>query len=195
MLNPVLKRSLIALALAGGLPIHAHAAKVKVFPVVVDTEKPRATINIVNEGSEPISLEAVGLKISADTEIGVFPPVSTLPPGAKQVFRLILPPKVDSTQHWRVRVTEVSPREFDSKSGLGQVRNELAFEVPVFLSPERSAPRLVREGKQIRNAGNRQILITRIGSRQTHTYLLPGQSLEAAPGETLYSLDRALEIN
>ena len=189
------KKTLLALALAATLPFGAQAAKIKVYPVVVDVDRSRATIHVTNLGSEPLNLEAVGKAVRSDSEVGVFPPIASLPPGQKQVFRLILPTATDSTQHWRVRITEVSPKEFGAAKNGGQVRNELAFEVPVFLSPAGSTPQLVREGGQIRNAGKRQVLITRIGDKKQHLYLLPGDRVEAAPGVAVFSGDRELSVN
>lgn len=177
-----------------GLSVQADAARLKVFPVSIDAETPRATINVVNEGSEPITLEAVGLRVSAQTDIGVFPPSTTIPPGQRQVFRIILPPDVQQTQFWRVRLAEISPREFGRSASGGQVRNELSFEVPVFRNRPGTQADLVWRAEQIRNEGQRQALITRLGDQAVHRYLMPGETLDAKAGERVFALDREIAV-
>lgn len=190
----MIKKNLLVLSLGLMLAMPAHAAKIRVYPVVIDTEATRATINVVNEGTNPLTLEAQGLKGVADVDIGVFPPVVTLQPGVRQVFRVILPPVSTSTQSWRVRISEVQARAFGGGSSAGQMRNELAFEIPVFLNSRGGKPDLVREGGQVRNAGNRQVLISKIGEHNVHVYLMPGQSMEVEQGDRLFSLEQELAV-
>lgn len=187
-------KPIIAAAIAALLSGPTNAAKLRVFPVTIDAETPRATINIVNDGRAPIMLEASANRISANTDIGVFPPATTIPPGQRQVFRLILPPQVEKTQFWRVRISEVSPREFGQVRGNGQVRNELSFEIPVFRNRPGTQPALVAQSGKIRNQGDRQILITKIGEQAIHRYLLPNETIDARPGARVFSLDREIAV-
>lgn len=171
----------------------AQAASLRVMPERIDTEGERATIQIVNlDPSTPLTLEAYSIPVRADGHLGVYPPSITVPPGETQVFRLNAPKNPGSTQYWRVRISEVQPRNLDEDAQNG-VRNEISFDFPVFQNKRGARPDLVRAEGLLRNVGERQALITKIGSRSTLTYLLPGDAIPVG-AEPIYSGEAELSV-
>jgi len=179
-----------ALAAATGF---ATASSITVYPTFIDTSQNRAAVYIKNSGGAPIYVEAQLKKEASDVDAAVFPPAARIQPGKKQVFRLVLPPtqpENGSVRYWRLFVSEVSEKSDEKQAG---VANELAFSLPVFQTAKDAKYRLLRDGDGVRNAGNKQVIITRIGDKSEHIWLLPGDRVAAPAGAPIYSGDLLLD--
>lgn len=187
----------VGAAVIAAIAAPSQAASLRVYPMVVDSETSRGSINIINEGREPVVLEAYGTPATGTAaQLGVFPPVATIAPGVKQVFRLVMPVVTagGQTQAWRLTVREVGKK--DAPGGVigSAVKQELSFDLPVFANHNGSSADLVREGSSVKNAGKRQALITAIGDQKTLKWLLPGEAITAPVGSTLTSGDAVLTV-
>jgi len=140
---------LLALCLLPLLAQLAHAADVTLMPVNVrlDRTNDRATVQVVNNGQEPVLMQAEaiawnrvgGLDIDAPTsDLIVNPPVFTVQPGQTQVLRLGLRRNQELTQEatYRIVLKEVPmPRPSDALNVAGSVRVLVALRVPVYVAP------------------------------------------------------------
>lgn len=140
---------LLALCLLPLLPLLAKAADVTLMPVNVrlDRANDRATVQVVNNGQEPVLMQAEaiawnrvgGLDIDAPTtDLIVNPPVFTIQPGQTQVLRLGLRRNQELAQEgtYRIVLKEVPlPRPSDVLNVAGSVRVLVALRVPVYVAP------------------------------------------------------------
>lgn len=126
-----------------------RAADVTLMPVTVklDRANDRATVQVMNNGQEPVLMQAEaiawnrvgGIDIDAPTnDLIVNPPVFTVQPGQTQVLRLGLrrmqPLEQEST--YRIVLREVPmPRPSDVMNVAGSVRVLVALRVPVYVAP------------------------------------------------------------
>jgi len=182
-----------ALLLSG--TAHANGTKLQIYPVVVESTNGRGSFTIVNLSDTPVTLEA-NLQQDGQTQKRgmVFPPVRELPPGSKQMFRLVLPVvnAGEAAQKYRAIVKEVKPKALDdAASGIVQ---ELSFELPVFVVAKDATVELRREGDKVKNVGTRHVLITHIDEQRVHEWLMPGDAIEAPAGAVLKSYDKVLEV-
>ena len=139
-----------ALLLCLGLAPHfAQAADVTLMPVNVqlDRKNDRTTVQVMNNGSEPVIMQAEAIAWSRvdgkdidgpTTDIIVNPPVFTVKPGETQVVRVGLRHSQDLQQEgtYRMVLREVPGLQMsDVGSVSGSVRVLVALRVPIYVSP------------------------------------------------------------
>ncbi|MFG6414736.1 molecular chaperone [Roseateles sp. DC23W] len=126
-----------------------RAADVTLMPVTVklDRANDRATVQVMNNGQEPVLMQAEaiawnrvgGIDIDAPTsDLIVNPPVFTVQPGQTQVLRLGLrrSPQLEQEATYRIVLREVPmPRPSDVLNVAGSVRVLVALRVPVYVAP------------------------------------------------------------
>lgn len=126
-----------------------QAADVTLMPVTVklDRMNDRATVQVVNNGQEPVLMQAEaiawnrvhGIDVDAPTsDLIVNPPVFTVQPGQTQVLRLGLRRSQELAQEstYRIVLREVPmPRPSDLLNVAGSVRVLVALRVPVYVAP------------------------------------------------------------
>lgn len=168
----------VAAVLAAGLATgQAHAADLGVMPVAVqlDRTRDRATVQVVNNGDQPVVLqaEAIAWKREAGVDsdgptadLIVNPPVFTVKPGQTQIVRLGLRRSADGEKEttYRMVLREVPvPLPPEQQTVSGAVRVLVALRVPVYVAPvavnrdERWQARVDRDGNvvaSVTNAGN-----------------------------------------
>ena len=146
-----------------------QAADVTLMPVTVklDRMNDRATVQIVNNGQEPVLMQAEaiawlrvgGIDVDGPTsDLIVNPPVFTIQPGQTQVLRLGVRRNQALAQEgtYRVVLREVPlPRPADALNIAGSVRVHVALRVPVYVAPAE-----VRRSEQwrVRRADNGELL-------------------------------------
>ncbi|MFG6429201.1 molecular chaperone [Roseateles sp. LYH14W] len=161
------------------LPLLAKAADVTLMPVTVklDRMNDRATVQVVNNGQEPVLMQAEaiawnrvgGLDIDAPTtDLIVNPPVFTVQPGQTQVLRLGLRRSQALAQEatYRIVLREVPlPRASDALNVAGSVRVLVALRVPVYVAPTQ-----VRRGEQwqVNRAANGEVLAQVVNTGNVH---------------------------
>ncbi len=167
-----MKKSMIPLLLllvAGLLPLTVRAADVTLMPVNVhlDRGNDRATVQVVNNGSEPVIMQAEaiawarvgGVDIDSPTnDIIVNPPVFTVKPGQTQVVRVGLRHSQELQQEgtYRMVLREVPGlRLGDIGSVSGQVQVLVALRVPIYVAPVK----VVRDERwQLKQDGNGDVV-------------------------------------
>lgn len=129
----------------------ARAADVTLMPVNVklDRANDRATVQVLNNGQEPVLMQAEaiawnrvgGLDVDAPTsDLIVNPPVFTVQPGQTQVLRLGLRRNQELAQEgtYRIVLREVPmPRPSDAINVSGSVRVLVTMRVPVYVAPSK----------------------------------------------------------
>lgn len=169
LLNATLRLALL-------LSLPSVAADLGIMPVAVhlDHQRDRATVQVVNQGAEPVILQAETIAwqrlegVDHDAATGdliVNPPLFTLQPGQTQIVRLGLRRPIEARHEatYRLVLREV-PAPQDSQQGVGgKLRMLVALRVPVYVAPavvtrdERWQARRDSEGNlvaQVTNAGN-----------------------------------------
>jgi fimbrial chaperone protein len=166
---------LVSTLLVGALP--AQAADIGIMPVAVQLDKTRdrSTVSVVNNGAQPVVLQAEviawnregGVDSDAPTsDLIVNPPVFTVQPGQTQIVRVGLrrtaAPEKETT--YRMVLREVPTPLTPTQAGVsGAVRVLVALRVPVYVAPlavtrdERWQARRDHEGNivaSVTNAGN-----------------------------------------
>lgn len=154
-----------------------RAADVTLMPVAVklDRANDRATVQVQNNGQEPVLMQAeaiawtrvAGLDVDGPTsDLIVNPPVFTVQPGQTQVLRLGLrrTQQLEQEATYRIVLREVPmPRPSDALNVAGSVRVLVALRVPVYVAPaqvRRSEQWQVSRGAggevlaQVANTGN-----------------------------------------
>lgn len=130
-------------------PLAAQAADVTLMPVNVrlDRANDRATVQVMNNGQEPVLMQAEaiswtrvgGLDVDGPTsDLIVNPPVFTVQPGQTQVLRLGLRRNQELAQEgtYRIVLREVPmPRPSDAINVSGSVRVLVTMRVPVYVAP------------------------------------------------------------
>lgn len=132
------------------MPISAaQAADITLMPVNVrlDRVNDRATVQVLNNGQEPVLMQAeaiawnrvAGLDVDAPTaDLIVNPPVFTVQPGQTQVLRLGLRRSQELAQEgtYRIVLREIPmPRPSDPVNVSGSVRVLVTMRVPVYVAP------------------------------------------------------------
>lgn len=126
-----------------------RAADVTLTPVNVrlDRLNDRATVQVQNNGQEPVLMQAEAIAWSrvggididgATTDLIVNPPVFTVQPGQTQVLRLGVRRQQELAQEgtYRIVLREVPmPRPSDALNVAGSVRVLVALRVPVYVAP------------------------------------------------------------
>jgi len=146
-----------------------RAADVTLMPVTVrlDRANDRATVQVMNNGQEPVLMQAEaiawnrvgGIDVDGPTnDLIVNPPVFTVQPGQTQVLRLGLRRNQELAQEgtYRIVLREVPmPRPSDALNVAGSVRVLVALRVPVYVAPAQ-----VRRGEQwkLSRAANGELL-------------------------------------
>lgn len=144
-----MNRLIRLLALLTLLPLAAQAADVTLMPVNVrlDRANDRATVQVMNNGQEPVLMQAEaiawnrvgGLDVDGPTsDLIVNPPVFTVQPGQTQVLRLGLRRSHELAQEgtYRIVLREVPmPRPSDALNVSGSVRVLVTMRVPVYVAP------------------------------------------------------------
>ncbi|MFG6487463.1 molecular chaperone [Roseateles sp. BYS78W] len=146
-----------------------RAADVTLMPVTVrlDRANDRATVQVMNNGQEPVLMQAEaiawnrvgGIDVDGPTnDLIVNPPVFTVQPGQTQVLRLGLRRNQELAEEgtYRIVLREVPmPRPSDALNVAGSVRVLVALRVPVYVAPAQ-----VRRGEQwkLSRAANGELL-------------------------------------
>ncbi|KAK6024707.1 gram-negative pili assembly chaperone domain protein [Ostertagia ostertagi] len=155
--RPLRLLALWVFALLPLLSTTAQAADVTLTPVNVklDRANDRATVQVMNNGQEPVLMQAEaiswtrvgGLDVDGPTtDLIVNPPVFTVQPGQTQVLRLGLRRTTERTEEgtYRIVLREVPiPRPSDDMNVAGSVRVLVALRVPVYVAPAQ-----VKRGEQ-----------------------------------------------
>ena len=160
---------LLSACLLPVLPMAANAADVTLMPVTVklDRANDRATVQVMNNGNEPVLMQAEaiawnrvgGLDIDGPTtDLIVNPPVFTVQPGQTQVLRLGMRRNQERTEEgtYRIVLREVPmPRPSDDLTVAGSVRVLVALRVPVYVAPTQ-----IKKGEQwkLTRAANGELL-------------------------------------
>ena len=145
-MNTLLKTAALLLASAA-TPL--WAADIGLMPVAVQLDRmhDRATVQVMNHGSEPVVLQADAIAWKRDggvdsdgptSDLIVNPPVFTVQPGQVQIVRLGLRRSADgqSESTYRMVLREVpSPQAGDPTGITGNVRVLMALRVPVYVAP------------------------------------------------------------
>ncbi|MBV8379496.1 MAG: molecular chaperone [Paucibacter sp.] len=190
-----IRQTLQTLALALLLPLAAHAAEVTLMPVNVklDRANDRATVQVMNNGQEPVLMQAEAIawtrengqdKDGPTTDLIVNPPVFTIQPGQTQVLRLGLRRNQALEQEgtYRVVLREVPmPRAEDLLNVSGSVRVLVTMRVPVYVAPAQ-----VRHNEQwhVERAPNGDVLAQVTNTGNVHIKV--GElRLEGASGQQL----------
>lgn len=127
------------------LPAHA-ASPLMIWPLdpVISGTQRAAALWVENRGSEVLALQARVLQwsqtegedqLSAQKEVVVSPPISQIPPGQKQLIRLLAQPGSASTeeQAYRILLDELpSPPTATSQPQIG-VQIQLRYSIPLFV--------------------------------------------------------------
>jgi fimbrial chaperone protein len=142
-------RALCLWALAGWA-VPACAADLALMPVAVllDSQHQRASVQVVNNGNEPVVLQAdairwtrqAGIDVDGGTEdLIVNPPLFTVAPGQTQVVRVGLRHAAGSASEgtYRMVLREV-PTPTTSGLVSGSVRVLVALRVPVYVAPSQT---------------------------------------------------------
>ena len=170
-----MKQLLVGCALAL-VAFTTAAADLSIMPVSIqlDRERDRTTVQVTNNGSEPVVLQAEAIAWKRDAGVDrdessdallVNPGVFTVAPGKTQVLRVGLRRNVATAQEatYRMVLREVPPPPGDSAMMQGNVRVLVALRVPVYVAPqavrrdERWTARYDADGQllvQVANQGN-----------------------------------------
>ena len=180
---------MVVAAAAGLAAVPAFASDIGVSPVSVHLDKAndRATLNVINNGTEPVVMQAemiqwkrVAPQQDEDgptTDMIVNPAVFTVAPGQTQVVRVGMRKAAQATQEgtYRIVLREVPtpPKEGEARLA-GQVRVLMALRVPVYVAPLNvvKAPRFAatREADgtvvaSLQNDGNVHVRVGRLRVR------------------------------
>lgn len=131
------------------LPLAARAADVTLMPVNVslDHNNDRTTVQVMNNGQEPVLMQAEAIawtrvggqdKDGPTSDLIVNPPVFTIQPGQTQVLRVGLRRNQERQDEgtYRVILREVPlPRADDLLQVSGSVRVLVTMRVPVYVAP------------------------------------------------------------
>jgi fimbrial chaperone protein len=168
----------VATLLVAGLASScAHAADLGIMPVAVqlDRTRDRATVQVINNGDQPVVLQAEAIawiresgvdRDGPTADLIVNPPVFTVKPGQTQIVRVGLRRNADAEKEttYRMVLREVPvPLSPEQQTVSGSVRVLVALRVPVYVAPvavnrdERWQARVDRDGNlvaSVTNAGN-----------------------------------------
>lgn len=138
---------LAAMLIAGGTPALAGPLMISPTTVQFDTGRRSAAIEIVNQSEAPVDLQFRAFAwsqvdgqerlIPTDT-LAISPPIVTVAPHAKQVFRVLeMGPGAEAAeQSYRLKLNEL-PRP-----GAETIAINLEFSLPVFRTPANAAARI-----------------------------------------------------
>lgn len=175
----------------------AHAADVSIMPVNVrlDRANDRATVQVQNNGTEAVTMQAEaiawtrqnGQDVDGPTsDLLVNPPIFTLQPGQMQVLRVGLrrTPDLQQEATYRMVLREVPvPRANDGQTVTGAVRVLVALRVPVYVAPN-TVKRA--ENWQVQRAASGETVATVVNNGNVHVKVselrLAGNP--AMPGDT-----------
>jgi len=136
-------------ALAALAALSARAADVTLMPVNVklDRNNDRSTVQVMNNGQEPVVMQAEAIawtrlngqdQDAPTSELIVNPPVFTVQPGQTQVLRVGLRRNqvLEQEATYRIVLREVPmPRTSDLTTASGSVRVLVTMRVPVYVAP------------------------------------------------------------
>lgn len=137
------------LALLGLMPLPTRASDVSLMPVNVqlDRNNDRATVQVMNNGSEPVIMQAEAIAwnrvggVDHDgptSDIIVNPPVFTIKPGQTQIVRVGLRRNQELAQEgtYRMVLREVPGLNLANVGNVnGSVRVLVAMRVPIYVAP------------------------------------------------------------
>lgn len=200
---------LAALAAICVAPV-ARAADVSIMPVNVrlDRANDRATVQVQNNGTEPVTMQAEGIRWTREngqdvdgptTDLLVNPPIFQLQPGQVQVLRVGLrrPPDLQQEATYRMVLREVpTPRTGADAQVTGAVRVLVALRVPVYVAPNqvrRDASWSVQRASSgetvatVTNAGNVHVKVSELritgANGEVKSMVVPGAQSVVFPGE------------
>lgn len=185
-----------AFILATGIASSAGPTQIRIFPVHVDVvtagNKTAPLVYISNESAHALTFEA----LPAGEVLAVFPPVATIKPGKRQAFRVSVPvvSPGEATKAGALKFVQISERDFQPEGRSGGARTELVVDVPVFANAPDAVEKLVRVGGKLRNIGTKQVLLTRIGDKNVHLRLLPGDEIEMLGSGDVFAGERKIEV-
>ena len=149
-----MNQMIIKMALLCGslLPLAGHAADVTLMPVNVQLDQniDRTTVQVMNNGAEPVVMQAEAIEWSRvdgkdidgpTSDIIVNPPVFTVKPGQTQVLRVGLRNKRSLQQEatYRMVLREVPGLNLSNIGNVGgSVRVLVALRVPIYVAPAKT---------------------------------------------------------
>jgi fimbrial chaperone protein len=208
---PHLLTSLLAAALLAGAlaaPRTAAAAELGVMPVSVqlDRLRDRATVQVINLGTEAVTLQADAVRwqredgrdVDAPTaDLILNPPIFTLPAGQTQVVRVGLKQANGTDQEvaYRLVMRELPPAPGERLLVNAQVRVLVSLRLPVYVAPmkvqrdERWTLQTDPQGQavaEVSNRGNVHLKVATLRLQDGQRTLLAEQRPGALlfPGET-----------
>jgi len=205
------RRSIAAALLAGCLPSAAWAAAVVLWPVdpVIQAGQNASALWVENKGSTPVTLQVRALgwtqaggdeNYREQDEVVASPPIATVPPGQRQMVRVIRRTTGSSAvEHsYRLLIDELPPTiDSDKPDAAGaQLSVQMRYSIPLFTyDVERSKPTLnvrfeVENGKRflaIRNTGTEhaRLVDLRLRTGSGSTTIMSGLVGYVLPGSTM----------
>ena len=188
----------------------ARAADVSIMPVNVrlDRANDRATVQVQNNGTEPVTMQAEGIRWTREngqdvdgptTDLLVNPPIFTLQAGQVQVLRVGLrrPPDLQQEATYRMVLREVPvARPGGDTQVTGAVRVLVALRVPVYVAPNqvrRDSSWSVQRASSgetvatVTNAGNVHVKVSELrltgANGEVKSMAVPGAQSVVFPGE------------
>jgi len=208
---PKFRRSIVAVALAGCLPNGAQAAAVVLWPVdpVIEAGQNASALWIENKGSTSVTLQVRALgwaqakgdeNYAEQDEVVASPPIAAVPPGQRQLVRIIRRAKGNSeVEHsYRLLIDELPPEVDPSKPNApgAQLSVQMRYSIPLFTydvavsKPSLNAHFEIEGGKRflvIRNMGNKhaRLVDLRLRAGGEPTTILSGLVGYVLPGATM----------
>ncbi|RZI58113.1 MAG: molecular chaperone [Rubrivivax sp.] len=189
----------------------ARAADVSIMPVNVrlDRANDRATVQVQNNGTEPVTMQAEGIRWTREngqdvdgptTDLLVNPPIFTLQAGQVQVLRVGLrrPPDLQQEATYRMVLREVPvARQGGDTQVTGAVRVLVALRVPVYVAPNqvrRDSSWSVQRASSgetvatVTNAGNVHVKVSELrvtsANGEVKSMAVPGAQVSCSPASS-----------
>lgn len=191
-------RTLAAVAALAMTSAAAAAPALTVTPTHVELvsagSKSRASITVVNQGSQPLPIEAVMLRATLDdagvpktSQAGddflIMPPQALIAPGATQNFRIqwLGDPLIDTSQSFLLYMSQIPVQLPQTKTAVQVV---MSIGVMINVAPPRGLPRLqvVETGATIDGQGKRRPTLTVLNPSKIHA-LLPQATVHLSGGQ------------
>ncbi len=189
MIRPGLALWILPLVLALlGMPGAAHAQGLQVTPILVQLQPGQmtSTLMVTNKSDAPASLQIRPYQwdqtdtndtLKPTAELAVSPPITEVPPGQTQIFRLVLRRGATTKEaSYRLLLDQLPP-----PGAPGTVRVILRFSIPVFATAAARADTDLA-WRIVMNGGNASLIGTNKGN--THARIL-NPVLTAPGGGTL----------
>lgn len=138
--------ALLVLFFTFSSPLHA-ASSVLVWPIfqVIEAEQKASALWLENRGSQPVTLQLRTLawqqqgyrdKYADQNEVVASPPFATVPPGQRQLIRLIRtsPPPTQTEKSFRIIIDEVPAAGTTAAKDSAGLKLQMRYVLPLFLN-------------------------------------------------------------